>query len=95
MLTDVYTYSAAMDFTMLVADNHIGTIVGEASGNMPDSYGDILMFALPNSKLTLTVSYKNWHRIDQSKTGEPIEPDYPCDPKDAMGVAQRLIRENK
>ncbi|MBQ3793755.1 MAG: S41 family peptidase [Lachnospiraceae bacterium] len=95
VLTDVYTYSAAMDFTMLVADNHLGTIVGEASGNLPDSYGDILMFALPNSKLTLTVSYKNWHRIDQSKTGEPIEPDYPCDPKDAMGVAQRLIRENK
>lgn len=93
VLTDVYTYSAAMDFAMLISDNHLGTIVGEASGNLPDSYGDILSFSLPNSKLGLTISYKNWHRIDQSKKGEPIEPDYACDPKEALSKSKQLISD--
>ncbi|MDC7280077.1 S41 family peptidase [Butyrivibrio fibrisolvens] len=93
VLTDVYTYSAAMDFTMLISDNHLGTVIGEASGNLPDAYGDILRFSLPNSKLGLTISYKNWHRIDQSKKGEPIEPDYICDPKEALSKAKQLISD--
>ena len=91
VLTDLNTYSAAMDFAMYVTDNHLGKIVGEASGNMPDSYGDVLTFVTPNSKLTLRVSFKKWYRIDETKAGQPIEPDIPCDPKDALNVTRELI----
>lgn len=91
VLTDLNTYSAAMDFAMYVTDNHLGKIVGEASGNMPDSYGDVLTFVTPNSKLTLRVSFKKWYRIDESKADLPIEPDIPCDPKDAINVTRELI----
>lgn len=80
VLTDVYTYSSAMDFAMIIGDNGIGQIVGEASGNMPDSYGDCLYFALPESGLRLSVSYKKWTRIDSEKSGQPLEPHIPCDP---------------
>lgn len=91
ILTDVYTYSSAMDFAMLFKDNNLGTIVGEASGNMPESYGDVLSFTVPNSKLAFSVSYKKWHRIDQSKCDEPIKPDYECKSQDALDYAKQLI----
>ena len=55
ILTNVFSYSAAKDFAMLIKDNNLGVLVGEASGNLPDSYGDCLYFTLPNSKFTLSV----------------------------------------
>ncbi len=42
VLTDTFTYSAAMDFAMLIGDNDLGILVGTPSGNLPDSYGDSL-----------------------------------------------------
>lgn len=92
VLTDVYTYSSGMDFAMLVADNHLGTLIGEPCGNLPDSYGDILRFQLPHSQLNLTVSYKKWWRVDPEKTGEPVIPDILCPSEDAMEKAYELIR---
>lgn len=95
ILTDVFTFSSAMDFAMFFKDNNLGTVVGEASGNMPESYGDVLSFMVPNSKLAFSVSYKKWHRIDQSKCDEPIKPDYECKSQDALSYAKQLIVEKK
>ncbi|MGI5888656.1 MAG: S41 family peptidase [Oscillospiraceae bacterium] len=83
-ITNVNTFSSAMDFAMVLKDNGIGTIVGEASGNLPDSYGDALTFSLPNSHLQLSVSYKKWSRVDASAAGLPVEPDITCNPEDAL-----------
>ena len=58
ILTSVSTFSAAMDFAMLVKDNYLGTIIGEASGNAPNSYGDIAYFILPNSGIYMQISTK-------------------------------------
>ena len=58
---------------------------------MPDSYGDVLTFVTPNSRLNLRVSFKRWYRIDETKSGQPIEPDVPCDPRDALTVAKDMI----
>ena len=91
VLTNTLTYSAAMDFTMDIMDNDLGTVVGEASGNLPDSYGDILCFQTPNSHLQFSISYKRWFRTDESKTGQPLEPDYPCPSEEAMDKAYELI----
>lgn len=93
VLTNIKTYSAAMDFAMLVADNDLGIIVGEPSGNLPDSYGDILSFQMPNSKLMLCVSHKRWYRIDQSKSGLPIMPDYEVESSEALEKVYELIEE--
>ncbi|MEE3469155.1 MAG: S41 family peptidase [Butyrivibrio hungatei] len=95
ILTDVFTFSSAMDFAMFFKDNNLGTVVGEASDNMPESYGDVLSFTVPNSKLAFSVSYKKWHRIDQSKCDEPIKPDYECKSQDALSYAKQLIVEKK
>ena len=70
------TFSSANWFGVLVQDNHLGTIVGEATGNSPDSYGDILEFRLPNSGLHYTVSYKKWLRPDRSRANDgALRPD--------------------
>lgn len=93
VLTDTDTFSSAMDFAMLMKDNGLGYIVGEASGNQPESYGDCLYFQLPESKLALSVSFKKWYRIDRTKAGELIEPDYPCNPDEAVEEVKRIIAE--
>lgn len=91
VLTDYRTYSAAMDFAMLIADNHLGMIVGQPSGNLPDSYGDCLYFQMPNSQLEVSISYKKWYRIDRSKAGEPIMPDVETAPDEALAKVYELI----
>ena len=70
------TFSSANWFGVLVQDNGLGQVIGEATGNKPDSFGDVLSFTLPNSKLTYQVSYKQWLRPDRARAGdESLEPD--------------------
>lgn len=92
VLTDVNTYSSAMDFAMLVKDNGIGKVIGEASGNLPDGYGDCLYFQMPKSKLTMSISFKKWYRIDRSQKGLPISPDYEVSSSDAIEKVYELIK---
>lgn len=94
VLTDVYSYSSAMDFAMLIKDNNLGQIIGEASGNSPDSYGDNLYFQMPNSKLYFSLSHKKWYRIDKNKAGHPIEPDFECASADAIETLYKIISKN-
>lgn len=91
VLTSVYTFSSAMDFAMLIKDNDLGTIVGEASGNLPGGYGDISVFKLPNSGLVMQVSTKKWYRVDTENPDEFIEPDIPCDSDTALEVLERML----
>ncbi|QSX04671.1 S41 family peptidase [Sedimentibacter sp. zth1] len=93
VLTDTWTYSAAMDFAMLVKDNRLGTLIGEPSGNSPDSFGDLLCFDLPNSHIGLGVSLKRWYRIDQTKAGDPVMPDYEVPAEEALKKAYELIKK--
>jgi hypothetical protein len=91
VLTNVYTFSSAMDFAMLIGDNDIGEIVGDTPGNKPEGYGDCLYFQLPNSKLAMSVSFKKWHRIDQSKSSLPLLPDYEVPAMTALEKVYNLI----
>ena len=91
VLTNTNTYSSAMDFSMLIQDNNLGKIIGEPSSNKPESYGDILYFQLPNSKIQLCISFKKWYRIDQTKKDLLIEPDIPCPQQEAVSVLYDLI----
>lgn len=61
------TFSSANDFGAIFKDNKLGTIVGEPTGNNPDSYGDTLSFQTPKSKFYFSVSYKKWLRPDRTK----------------------------
>lgn len=74
-LTSNFTFSSGMNFAVAVADNNIGKIIGEMPGNMPAHYGDKLSFQCPNSGLIVSVSYKKFHRADNTKDGQPLTPD--------------------
>lgn len=89
ILTSSNTFSAAMNFAEYIKDNNIGTIIGEASLNDPNSYGDIAQFKLPSSNLYMQISTKKWHRID-NKEGL-IEPDIKCDSKNALDKVYKII----
>lgn len=91
VLTGADTFSAAMDFAVLISDNGLGTIVGESPGNMPSSYGDILRFQTPNAGLIFSVSYKYFERPDSSKSHIPLLPDVVVPAEDALTEAMRLI----
>lgn len=84
LLTSTYTFSSAMDFAELICDNHLGTIIGEAPGNSPTSYGDIASFQLPNSKIYMQISTKKWYRVDENCTDLLVEPDIKCDSEQAL-----------
>jgi ATP-binding cassette subfamily B protein len=79
------------NIAMVFQDNNLGKIIGEPSSNKPESYGDCLYFQLPTSKLHLSISFKKWYRIDQSKKDLLIEPDIPCDEQKAVSVLYDLI----
>lgn len=92
VLTSVDTFSSAMDFAMLISDNNLGTIVGEASGNSPGSYGEITAFKLKNSDLFMQVSTKKWYRVDESIEDKFVEPDIRCDSERAQEVLLEYLR---
>ncbi|MCF7920779.1 MAG: hypothetical protein K9N06_12775 [Candidatus Cloacimonetes bacterium] len=77
-LTSNRTFSSAGDMVTIAYDNGIGTIIGEPMGQKPTSYGDILYFTLPNSKIEGGVSCKIFNRPLRSRSKEKtIIPDYP------------------
>jgi C-terminal processing protease CtpA/Prc len=76
VLTGPNTFSSGNWFAVVVQDNHLGKVVGEATGNAPSSFGDILSFTLPNSSLGYTVSFKRWIRPDPARDpASCLEPD--------------------
>lgn len=66
-LIDDGTFSAATHFGTIIKDNEIGTLIGEPTGNAPNSYGDILFFQMKNSELLYNISYSEWIRPEKGK----------------------------
>jgi len=104
-LVDGGTFSSGNWFGVILQDNNIGTIVGEPTGNAPNSYGDVLLFQMENSKLRYAISYTQWVRPDETRAEDiALYPDYPVNytiddyvqGRDlAMEEVMRLIREGQ
>ena len=86
VLTGVRSYSAAMDFAMLIKDNALGRIIGQPCGNLPASYGQVVNFSLPKTGFYMQISMKKWYRVDMTKNGEPLAPDVTCPEEKALEV---------
>lgn len=92
LLTSAGSFSSAMMFAEYVKDNHIGTIIGEAPGNVPDGYGEIAYFTLPNSKLFMQISTKHFYRADRECTDKLVLPDVPCSSDRAEDELYKIIQ---
>ena len=91
LLTSSGTFSSAMLYAQYVKDNHVGTIIGEAPGNDPNGYGEVVYFALPNSKIFMSVSTKHFIRVDQNAGTYLVEPDIECSSNEAMDKLYEVI----
>lgn len=92
VLTDSSSFSSAMDFAMLIQDNGLGYVVGESPANAVDGYGDVALFALPNSGMLMQISTKKWYRIDESNTDRYVVPDYPCSGQEVFTTLDSLLQ---
>ncbi len=62
LLTSHHTFSSASSFAWAFKQFGMGTIIGEETGGMNVSFGDVLMYRLPHSGLQCSISYKRfWH----------------------------------
>lgn len=94
VLCDRYTFSSATMMCVYVRDGKLGTIIGEPSSNMPNAYGDILYFVLPNSHLYGTVSHKQFIRPDETNNERMLVPEIQTTSEDAYDAAVEYLRES-
>jgi len=91
VLTSANSFSSAMLFAEYIGGNNLGTIIGEAPGNTPNGYGEVASFKLPNSQLYMSLSTKEFFRVDHTSVSELVEPDIPCNSDDAVTVLYETI----
>lgn len=70
ILTNSQTFSTANMFATYFHDVIGATIIGEATGNKPSCFGDVITLELPLTKFYLGISYKEFFRPDQSLNSE-------------------------
>ena len=87
VLCDRFTYSSATMLCVYVRDGQLGTLIGEASANMPNHYGDITYVALENSHLYASVSHKRFLRPSGETESRMVVPDVETSSKDAYQAA--------
>lgn len=76
LLIGNYTFSSAADFAAVFKDFSLGTLVGEETGGLATSYGDVLPFIMPYSQLNFGVSHKYFVRPAGFDDGKGVLPDY-------------------
>ena len=92
VLCDRYTFSSATMMCVYVRDGKLGTLIGEPSSNMPNAYGDILYFVLPNSHLYGTVSHKQFIRPDGTNNERMLVPEIQTTSEDAYDAAVKYLK---
>ncbi|MFN7964521.1 MAG: hypothetical protein U0V87_02390 [Acidobacteriota bacterium] len=71
------TFSSAASNAISFKEWTEATLVGEGTGQKPNSYGEVRQLSLPNSGLVINYSTKFWRRVD----GDPVTlvPDVPVE----------------
>jgi hypothetical protein len=60
-LVGPYTFSSAGDFTHVLQDFHLGTLIGQETGSLRQCFGDCPNFQMPHSNLSFSVSTKRFY----------------------------------
>ena len=63
------TFSSAMLFANVIKQNHLATLIGEPTGEPPNSFGEVYGFRLPLSGLQGQVSTARW-TLDRAPDGD-------------------------
>ncbi len=62
------TFSSAQKLTNAIKDYQLATLIGEETGGIPNAFGEIYEFALPNTRLPAFVSTKRFVRANGDTT---------------------------
>lgn len=94
LLTSHHTFSSASSFAWAFKQFGMGTVVGEESGGMNVSFGDILFYHLPVSRLACSISYKRFwqYGADEADIHGTL-PDCSVPEEKALDTALKLIRK--
>ncbi|RXK83851.1 S41 family peptidase [Filimonas effusa] len=96
LLINGQTYSSAADFAQCFKHYKRGLIIGEETGGLIKSYGDIVSTQLPNSKLRLIISSKLYYNIGATdEDWKGVVPDITATKDKALSVALKTIRDNR
>ncbi|MDQ1090489.1 S41 family peptidase [Siphonobacter sp. SORGH_AS_1065] len=96
VLVNKQTYSSAADFAQCIKYYNRGIIVGEETGGLIKSYGDIVTVKLPNSKLDLTVSSKLYYNVGaKDDSWEGVIPNIISTKNNALNKVLQIIKKSK
>lgn len=88
------TFSSAGSFSWAFKKFKMGTIIGEESGGMSVCFGDIVIYKLPNSGISSTISYARMYEYDSDdKNIHGTIPDITIPQKDALMYTLQYISE--
>lgn len=93
LLTSAQTFSSAADFAQCFSHYKRGKIIGEETGGLVVSYGDIVSHQLPNTGLPITISSKLYYNVG-TKTDDwrGATPDIKVPSREALDKALQIIR---
>lgn len=92
VLTNHTTFSSASSLASLLKEYDAAKIVGEETGGMSVSYGNIVHRKLPMSGITLAVSFARMHLMGSDENDiHGVVPDFPVRSDDALDKALELI----
>ncbi len=76
LLISSSTFSSAVDFSSIIKDYELATVIGKETGGLATSFGEGFEFSLPFSKISGRISYKKFIRPSGEDTGKGVIPDY-------------------
>lgn len=80
LLTSNYTFSSANMLAATFKCYQMGTIIGEGTGGLLTSYGDVIRFQLPNTNLYANSSHKKFVLPCSDNIAHGVEPDFEIKP---------------
>ncbi|MBQ7237206.1 MAG: hypothetical protein IJS20_00275 [Bacteroidales bacterium] len=91
LLTSAHSFSAAASFSWAFKKFGMGKVIGEETGGVCISFGDVLMYQMPYSRLTASISYKQfWQYGADEKDFHGTIPDYIVSKEEALSKALEL-----
>jgi len=96
LLTSNHTFSSAAKFAWTFHYFNVGKIIGEETGGLIVTFGDMAGSTLPNTGIRFGVSWKKFYGYgaDDSYT-HGVRPDYEVPVEEAMDYAIELIKNRK
>ncbi len=96
LLVNLQTYSSAADFAQCFKHYKRGTIIGEETGGLIKSYGDIVPARLPHTQLDMTISSALYYDIGAGESDwRGVVPDKTVPAEMALKEAMKLIRHRE